>query len=105
MGGFSPIHWLVLLVPVAAIAIVLARVSRKGGREVGAPPGSAVGRVPAHETVPTVPSDLETRLWVLLRDGQKIQAIKMVHEEMGLNLQRSKLTVEDVERRLPPVVR
>ena len=51
--------------------------------------------------MPPLPPELETRLWVLLRDRQQVQAIAMVRDELGLDLRRSKQLVDDVERRLP----
>jgi len=56
---------------------------------------------PTEVGLPPLPPELETRLWVLLRDRQQIQAIAMVRDELGLDLRRSKQVVDDVERRLP----
>ena len=104
MGGVSVVHWLVLLLPLVAIAAVVWVLIRDRGKEVGAPPLAArpaPAAPAAEEPLPAIPPELETRLWVLLRDRQTIQAIAMVKDELGLDLRRSKQVVDDVERRLP----
>ena len=101
MGGVSIVHWLVLLLPVAAIVGVILLFARKRDTDLTAPPSAVRPTTAAARPRPAVPAELETRLWVLIRDGDKIQAVKMVREELGLDLHHSKQVVDDVERRLP----
>ena len=44
---------------------------------------------------PEIPSDLKPKVAELLRQGQKIGAIKLVRESMGLGLKEAKKAVED----------
>ena len=81
MGSVSVVHWLVLVLPVAAVVGVILLFARRKDRDLIAPP-SATRAAVADEPLPAVPGELETRLWMLLRDGQKIEAIKMVREEL-----------------------
>ena len=100
MGGVSVVHWLVLLLAAVVVGLVVLLV-RGRGRDLTAPPPAVRRVATADEPQPPLPTDLETRLWVLLRDGEKIQAVKMVRDELGLDLRRSKQVVDEVEERLP----
>ena len=88
--------WLVVIVAVLAVA-GLAGWMMSGQGQRWAPA--------AEPALPPIPAELETRIWVLLRDRQHIQAVAMVRDELGLDLRRSKQVVDEVEARLPGVVR
>ena len=65
---------------------------------------TSVATPPRDPSLRAIPAELETRIWVLVRDRQHIQAIAMVRDELGLDLRRSKQVVDEVERRLPGIV-
>ncbi len=59
-----------------------------------APPGETTAALPEGET-----SDFDRSLVALLRQGQKIDAIKRYHRETGLGLAESKNAVEALAKR------
>ncbi|WP_419808483.1 hypothetical protein [Sphingomonas sp.] len=61
--------------------------------------------MPDASDLPPIPAELETRLWVLIRDQQMFQAVAMVRDELGLDLRQSKQVVDAVEARLPGIAR
>ena len=80
--------------------------TRRGGAGRLDDVGAGAERAPEPEpALPPIPAELETRVWVLVRDRQHIQAVAMVRDELGLDLRRSKQVVDDIEQRLPGVVR
>ena len=97
MEFWGPVVLLLFVsVPVLAIAGLICWLFTRNG----------AGSRPAPEpALPPVPAALETRVWVLLRDGQRVGAVAMVRDEMGLDLRRSARLVEAIEWRLPAVVR
>jgi hypothetical protein len=108
MGSVSPTHWLILLLPVIVAGVVaVLLLSRRRRDDLMAPPRStqpATIMSPPAEPAPvpvTLPPDVEMKVWVELRDGNVINAIKLVHEATGLHLKEAKDAVDELRRRDP----
>ncbi|MGK6320043.1 ribosomal protein L7/L12 [Sphingomonas sp. DT-204] len=111
MGSFSLIHSLILLLPVIAAGLLALLLSRRRGRrdDLGVPPRPAqpaaiVPPAPPAASVQapvTLPPDVEMKVWVELRDGNVINAVKLVRDATGLHLKEAQEMVDELRRRDP----
>jgi hypothetical protein len=104
MAGLSPVHWLILLLPVVAVvAFVLGRRGAAGGRvdHVGPSARMVTPLPPGHAGPTPLTPELETMVWAELRNDRLIQAIKLVRDGTGMGLRDAKDLVEAMQRNGP----